>query len=105
MTDNLRRKKFIACRADCMSTAQERLRRIRRLRDAMMAQREAFYAAFAQNYRKPPAEVEASEFLPVMVEIRHALGHLKRWMKRRTVWPTATMLATRASVQPPRGAC
>jgi aldehyde dehydrogenase (NAD+) len=86
------------------STAQERLRRIRRLRDAMMAQREAFYAAFAQDYRKPPAEVEASEFLPVMEEIRHALGRLKRWMKPRPVWPTTTMLGTRASVQhQPRG--
>ena len=86
------------------SGADERLRRIRRLRDAMMAQREAFYAAFAQDYRKPPAEVEASEFLPVMEEIRHALGRLKRWMKPRGVWPTTTMLGTRAAVQAqPRG--
>eukprot|EP01034_Spumella_vulgaris_P030303 gene30303-37496_t len=86
------------------STAEERLRRIRRLRDAVLAQREAFYAAFAQDYRKPPAEVEASEFLPVMEEIRHALGRLKRWMKPRAVWPTTTMLGTRASVQyQPRG--
>jgi aldehyde dehydrogenase (NAD+) len=86
------------------STAEQRLRRIRRLRDAMMAQREAFYAAFAQDYRKSPAEVEASEFLPVMEEIRHALGRLKRWMKPRSVWPTTTMLGTRASVQAqPRG--
>jgi len=86
------------------STAEERLRRIHRLRDAMMAQREAFYAAFAQDYRKSPAEVEASEFLPVMEEVRHALGRLKRWMKPRSVWPTTTMLGTRASVQAqPRG--
>ena len=86
------------------STAEQRLRRIRRLRDAVLAQREAFYAAFAQDYRKPPAEVEASEFLPVMEEIRHALGRLKRWMKPRAVWPTTTMLGTRASVQyQPRG--
>ncbi|CAN7494123.1 aldehyde dehydrogenase family protein [Pseudoduganella sp. LjRoot289] len=86
------------------SGAAERLRRIVRLRKAMMARREAFYAAFAQDYRKPPSEVEASEFLPVMEEIRHALGRLKRWMKPRRVWPTTTMLGTYASVQPqPRG--
>jgi len=86
------------------STAAERLARIKRLRDAMMAQREAFYAAFAQDYRKSPAEVEASEFLPVMDEIRHALGRLKRWMKPQRRWPTSTMLGTYASVQcQPRG--
>lgn len=86
------------------STAEERLRRIRRLRDAMMARRQEFYTAFAQDYRKPPSEVEASEFLPVMEEIRHACGRLTRWMKPRRVWPTTTMLGTRGSVQcQPRG--
>ena len=63
------------------SSAKDRLARIVRLRDAVLARREQFYAAFAQDYRKPPAEVEASELLPVMEEIRHALGLLKRWMK------------------------
>ena len=86
------------------STAAERLARIRRLRDAILSRREAIYAAFEQDYRKPPAEVEASELLPVMEEIRHVLGRLKRWMKPRKVWPTNTMLGTTARVQyQPRG--
>ncbi len=86
------------------STARERLARITRLRDAMMARREQFYAAFAQDYRKSPAEVEGSEFLPVMEEIRHARGLLKRWMKPTRMWPTSTMLGTSAWVQyQPRG--
>ncbi len=86
------------------STAAERITRIKRLRDAMMAQREAFYAAFAQDYRKSPAEVEASELLPVMDEMRHAIGQLKRWMKPQKMWPTSTMLGTSAWVQyQPRG--
>lgn len=86
------------------STAAERLARIMRLREAMMARREAFYVAFAQDYRKSPAEVEASEFLPVMDEIRHIAGRLKRWMKPAKAWPTSTMLGTSAWVQyQPRG--
>ncbi|MES2297226.1 MAG: aldehyde dehydrogenase family protein [Pseudomonadota bacterium] len=86
------------------SSAAERIARVKRLRDAMLAKREAFYEAFMQDYRKCPAEVEASEFLPVMEEIRHVLGSLKRWMRPRGVWPTPTMLGTRASVQmQPRG--
>lgn len=86
------------------SSAAERIARVRRLRDALMAQREAFYDAFQRDYRKSPAEVEASEFLPVMEEIRQVLGALKRWMKPRRHWPTTTMLGTYASVQyQPRG--
>ena len=86
------------------STAKERIARIVHLRDAMMAQREAFYAAFHADYRKSPAEVEASEFLPVMEEVRHVLGQLKRWMKPTRMWPTTTMLGTSAWVQyQPRG--
>ncbi len=87
-----------------VSTAHERIARIRKLRDAMMAQREAFYEAFMQDYRKSPAEVEASEFLPVMDEMRHAIGRIKRWMKPHKVWPTSTMLGTSGWVQyQPRG--
>ena len=86
------------------STAKERIGRIKRLREAMMGKRAEFYAAFAQDYRKSPAEVEASEFLPVMEEIRHVLGQLRRWMKPTRMWPTTTMLGTSAWVQyQPRG--
>ncbi|CDG82494.1 aldehyde dehydrogenase family protein [Janthinobacterium agaricidamnosum] len=86
------------------SSAAERAGRIRRLRVAMMAARQDFYDAFEQDYRKPPAEVEASEFMPVLEEMRHALGRLTRWMKPQKVWPTSTMLGTSAWVQyQPRG--
>ena len=86
------------------SVASERIARIKRLRDAMMAQREQFYAAFAQDYRKSPAEVEGTELLPVMEEMRHVLGQLKGWMKPTKMWPTTTMLGTSAWVQyQPRG--
>ena len=102
------RSAFDAQRATALrwraSAAGERIARVKRLRDALMAQREAFYAAFESDYRKSPAEVEASEFLPVMEEIRQVLGALKRWMKPRRHWPTTTMLGTYASVQyQPRG--
>lgn len=86
------------------SSAAERIARLKRLRVALLARREEFYAAFDADYRKPPAEVEVSEFLPLLDEIRHALGAIKRWMRPRTVWPTSTMLGTFGSVQcQPRG--
>ncbi len=86
------------------SSAAERIARIEKLRDAMLAHRSAFHQAFARDYRKPEAEVEVSEFLPVMDEIHQAIGNLRRWMKPKRVWPTKTMLGTRSQVQyQPRG--
>lgn len=86
------------------STAAERRERIKRLRSAMLAHRQDFYDAFASDYRKPAAEVEISELLPVMDEMQHALRSLKRWMKPRRVWPTSTMLGTSGRIQyQPRG--
>ncbi|MDR3438753.1 aldehyde dehydrogenase family protein [Telmatospirillum sp.] len=86
------------------STAKERIVRIKRLRDAMMTKRDALYDAFSCDLRKPAAEVEASELLPVMDEMRHAIGRIKSWMKPHKVHPTATMLGTSGWVQyQPRG--
>ncbi len=86
------------------SSAAERIARIKRLREAMLAKREAFYAAFMSDYRKSIAEVEACEFLPVMDEMRHAIGRLSSWMRPVRVPPTSTTLGMRAFIQvQPRG--
>ncbi len=86
------------------STAAERIARLKKLRDAMMARREDFYAAFQKDYRKPSAEVEATEFMPVLDEIRHAIGSLKKWMKPTKVWPTIASALTSSWIEyQPRG--
>ncbi|HEX5276428.1 MAG TPA: aldehyde dehydrogenase family protein [Fluviicoccus sp.] len=86
------------------STAAERIERIKRLREAMLARRADFYAAFASDYRKPEAEVDVTELMPVLDEMRHAIGRVKRWMKPSRVWPTSLMIMTKAWVQyQPRG--
>jgi aldehyde dehydrogenase (NAD+) len=86
------------------STAAERIARLKKLRDAMMARREDFYAAFEKDYRKPSAEVEGTEFMPVLDEIRHAIGSLKKWMRPTKVWPTmATALTSGWIEYQPRG--
>ncbi|WP_290663006.1 aldehyde dehydrogenase family protein [Aquabacterium sp.] len=86
------------------STAAERIARLKKLRDAMMARREDFYAAFAKDYSKPSAEVEGTEFMPVLDEIRHAIGSLKKWMRPTKVWPTMATAMTSAWIEyQPRG--
>ncbi len=86
------------------STAEQRITRLKSLREAVLAHREAFYEAFAADYRKPAAEVDVTEIMPVLDEIRHAVGRLKQWMKPQKVNPTSLMLTTSAWIEyQPRG--
>ncbi len=86
------------------STAQQRIARIKKLRTAMLARREAFYQAFAIDMRKSKAEVEGAEIMPVLDEMRHAIAHLKTWMKPHAIAATITSVGSKAQVQyQPRG--
>lgn len=88
------------------STAQDRRTKLVRLRDGLLGRREAFYAAFDKDLRKPLVEVNLTEVLPVVDEIRHTLAHLANWMRPRRVSATLTTLGTKAKVlYQPRGRC
>ncbi len=88
------------------STLAERIARLKRLRTAMVARRDDFYAAFHKDYNKSPSEVEATEFMPVLDEIRHAIAHLKKWAQPKRVMPTMATLGTSAWIETqPRGRC
>ena len=86
------------------STDYDRITRIKKLRAAMLARREDFYAAFMHDMRKSKSEVEGTEFMPVLDEMRHAIGSLKRWMKPQSVTPVLTSVGSKAQIQmQPRG--
>jgi aldehyde dehydrogenase (NAD+) len=72
------------------SSASERLEKIRRLHAAMFTHRGDLHAALYADYEKPPSEADMSEIYPVVSEARHAIRHLRRWMRPR---PVATPLA------------
>jgi aldehyde dehydrogenase (NAD+) len=86
------------------STAQMRREKLRRLEDAVFAHRAAIYRALAADLRKPEAEAEHCDILPLISGIRHARRHLTSWMKPKRAWPTMTMLGTKARIfYEPRG--
>lgn len=88
------------------STIAERIERLKRLRDGMLARRDDFYAAFDKDYRKPAIEVDGTEFMPVLDEIRHAIGSLKKWAQPKRVRPTLGTLFTQSWIEyQPRGRC
>ena len=88
------------------STPAQRIAKIRRLRDTLLAHKAAIYAAAHADFQKPPGEVDLAEILPVCLEANDAMRHLARWMRPQRVWPTVLALGTRSYVQPvPRGRC
>ncbi len=88
------------------STAQERIAKITKLRDAVLARREEWYRLAAADLGKPAAEVDIGEILPICVEANDAIRNLKKWMKPKRVWPTMMTGGTRSEVQfAPKGRC
>ncbi len=88
------------------STASERIARITKLRDAVMANADAWYEAAYADFKKPRGEVDLTEVLPVVVEANDAIRNLKSWMKPTKVWPTMLMAGTSGYIKyEPRGRC
>ncbi len=86
------------------STAAERIQKLRRLHDAVLARADEIRAAMWEDYRKPAAEVDLSEIYPVVGEARHAIRHLRRWMRpKRVATPLALLGATGTIVHEPKG--
>ena len=88
------------------TTAKERLGRLTEFRDALLTRRAQFYEAFQEDFRKPAAEVELSEFLPVLEEVRQARKHLRGWMRPQRTPLSLTAPGTRSHIlAQPRGRC
>ncbi|GIV60627.1 aldehyde dehydrogenase family protein [Rhodocaloribacter litoris] len=81
------------------TTAAQRIRKLRRLRAALMAHRPALHAALHADFRKPPEEVDLTEIGPVLIELRHAIAHLPAWMRPKKVRTPFYLIGTSAEVR------
>jgi aldehyde dehydrogenase (NAD+) len=80
------------------TTATERIGKLRRLEEALLARRDEIRAAMWADYRKPAAEVDLSEILPVVGETRHARRHLRKWMRPKRVSAPLTLIGSRSRI-------
>jgi aldehyde dehydrogenase (NAD+) len=78
--------------------AAERIEKLRRFHAAMFAHRAEFYGALWADYQKPAPEVDMSELYPVVSEARHAIKHLRRWMRPRRVATPLALLGSRSCI-------
>jgi aldehyde dehydrogenase (NAD+) len=79
-------------------SAGKRLRRIRRLREAIKIHKDLLYEAFAEDLGKSRESVDLSEVLPVALEIDHALKHARSWVRGRRVAGPLPFQGTRCEI-------
>jgi len=92
------------CAAVGLTTARQRIEKLRRLREALLARRDEVRAALWADYEKPVGEVDLSEIYPVAGEAKHAIRHLRRWMKPRRVRAPLALIGSRSRiVHEPKG--
>ena len=88
------------------STAEERIARIRKLRDAVQAAAGDIRRAAAADLRKPEVEVDLTELFTVISEANMAMRKLKRWMKPTRAGFSPLMAGTQGRIEyQPRGRC
>ena len=86
------------------TTAALRIAKLRRFHDALLARRGEVIEAVRADFRRPIAEVDLGESAIVLLELRHTMRHLRRWMRPRRVSTPLSIMGTSSEVRAePRG--
>jgi aldehyde dehydrogenase (NAD+) len=86
------------------TTAAQRIEKLRRFERALFTHREEIRKAMWEDYRKPAEEVDLSEIYPVASEARHAIRHLRKWMRPKRVGTRLALFgSTSRIVYEPKG--
>jgi aldehyde dehydrogenase (NAD+) len=81
------------------SAAADRIEKLTRLSAAILERRGALRQALESDFRKPPEEVDLTEIVPLLLEIRHAQRHVGRWMQPTKAATSLPLLGTTAEIQ------
>jgi aldehyde dehydrogenase (NAD+) len=81
------------------TSASERIVKLKKLREAIFAQRSDLHGAIHDDFRKNPGETDITEIFPVVSEINDAIKHLPKWMKPHKVKTPLVLFGTRSEVR------
>ncbi len=97
------RKRSITLRNEGIA---ERRKRLKRLLNWILDNRQRINKAIFEDFGKPAAEVDISEVYPAIDELRNALRNLEQWTKPEKVDAPLNYLGTRSEVRyEPKGNC
>lgn len=82
-----------------ITTADERIAKLKKLREAIMRRRIEIQTAMQQDLRKPVLETDITEIKTVVTEINFAIHRLHRWMRRQRVSTPLMLFGTSSYVQ------
>ncbi len=87
-----------------LTTADQRIERIRRIQTWVNSHEADIQRAMYDDFRKPSAEVMLGELMALYAEIKHTVGHLKRWMKPQSLPTPLALIGTKSHiVHEPKG--
>jgi aldehyde dehydrogenase (NAD+) len=81
------------------TSAKERIAKLRKFERLLLDRKDEIRAAMWADYRKPPAEVDLAEIFPIVAEARHAIRHLRSWMKPRRTPIRLALLGSSSSIR------
>ncbi len=76
------------------TNAQERIAKLKKLETLILSFQTEIEQALFADLRKNPSETALTEIFSVVGEIRHAVKHLKDWLKPKKVGQTLALLGT-----------
>ena len=86
------------------SSTKERIEKLKKLENWIINNKQAIRNALHKDLKKPPTEVDLTEIAVSLLEIRHAIRHLRKWITPKRVRRTLIYLTARSWIQyEPRG--
>lgn len=86
------------------TSANERIAKLEKLREAIQSREQKIRDALAADFRKPASEADMTEIFPVLVEIKDTIKHLHRWMRPQKVDTPLSLFGTHSElVYEPKG--
>ncbi|MEL6132410.1 MAG: aldehyde dehydrogenase family protein [Bacteroidota bacterium] len=83
-----------------------RIKKLKKLNESVVRHQDAIREAMYQDFRKHPAEVDLTEIYAVTGEIKHAIRHLKDWMRPKPVDTPVSFLGSSSHIHyEPKGVC
>ena len=86
------------------TSATERIAKLKKLELWIINNKHAIRDAIYKDFRKPATDVDLTEVFTALSELRHAIKHLKKWIKPHRVRRTMALITTQSWIQyEPRG--
>ena len=80
------------------STAKERIEKLKKLKEQIEIHSQEIRDALYKDFKKSPQEVDLTEIMPVISEIKDAVSHLKSWMRPVRVGTPLTLFPSSSQI-------